>query len=42
MIKEKLKHIVNPNNKQVGLNKSTCDGQRHMVLNKSNGKKPVK
>ena len=40
LIKEKSKHVVNPNDKQVSLNKSTCDSQNHMGLDKSNGKKP--
>ena len=40
LIKEKLKHIMKPNDKQVSLNKSTCDCQNHMGLHKSNGKKP--
>ena len=38
LIKEKSKHVVNPNDKQVSLNKSTCDSQNHMGLDKSNGK----
>ena len=32
--------MVNPTDKQVSLNKSTCDSQNHMGLDKSNGKKP--
>ena len=40
LIKEKAKHVVNPNDKQVSLNKSTCDNRNHMGLDKSNGKKP--
>ena len=40
LIKEKSKHVVNPNDKQVSLNKSTCDSQNHMGLDQSNGKKP--
>ena len=40
LIKEKSKHVVNPNDKQGSLNKSTCDSQNHMGLDKSNGKKP--
>ena len=36
----KSKHVVNPNDKQVSLNKSTCDNRNHMGLDKSNGKKP--
>ena len=39
LIKEKSEHVVNPNDKQVILNKSTCDSQNHMGLDKSNGKK---
>ena len=38
LIKEKSKH-VNPNDKQVSLNKSTCNVKNHMSLDKSNGKK---
>ena len=40
LIKEKSKHIVNLIDKKAGLNKSACDGQNHMVLDTSNGKKP--
>ena len=36
LIKEKSKDVVNPNDKQVSLNKSTCDSQNHMGLDKSN------
>ena len=32
LIKEKSKHVVNPNGKQVRLNKSTCDSQNHMGI----------
>ena len=31
LIKEMLKHVVIPNDKQVGLDKSACDSQNHMV-----------
>ena len=40
LIKEKSKHVVNPNDKQVSLNKSTCDTQNHIGLDKSNGTRP--
>ena len=40
LIKEKSKHVVNLNNKQESLNKSTCDSQNYMGLDKFNGKKP--
>ena len=40
LIKEKAKHVVNPNNKQVSLNKSTCDRQNHMGLDKYNEENP--
>ena len=38
--REKSKHIVNPNDNPVSLNKSTCGSQNHFGLDKSNGKKP--
>ena len=40
LIMEKAKHVVQPNDKQVNLNKSTCGSQSHMGLDKSNEKKP--
>ena len=40
LIKENSKHIVNPNDKQVSINKTTCDSQKQMDLYKSNGKIP--
>ena len=40
LIKEKSKHVVNPNDKKVSLNKSTCDTRNHMGLDNSIGKKP--
>ena len=32
--------MVNPNNKQVSVSKSTCDSKNDMGLDKSNRKKP--
>ena len=40
LIKENPKHVINPNDNPASLNKSTCDSQNHMGLDKSNGKKP--
>ena len=40
LIKEKAKHVVNPNDKQASLNKSTCDRQNHMGLDKYNEENP--
>ena len=40
LIKENSKHMINPNDNPVSLNKSTFDSQNHMGLDKSNGKKP--
>ena len=35
LIKGKSKHVINPIDKQVNLNKSTCDSQNHMGSNES-------
>ena len=35
LIKEKSKHVINPIDKQVSLNTSTCDSQNHTSLDKS-------
>ena len=40
LIREKSKHVVNPNNNPVSRNKITWNSQNHMGLDKSNGKKP--
>ena len=37
LVREKSKHVVNPNDKPASLNKSTCDSQNHLGLDKSNG-----
>ena len=39
LIKQKLKHVENPNDKHVSFNESTYDSQNHMGLDKSNEKK---
>ena len=38
LIKEKSKHFVNPIDKQMSLNKRTCDSQNHMGFDKANEK----
>ena len=38
LIREKSKHFVNPNDKQMSLNKSTCDSQNHIGLDNTNEK----
>ena len=40
LIKEKSKHVLNPNDIQVSLIKNTFNNQNHLSLDKSNRKKP--
>ena len=41
LIMEKAKHVVQPNDKQVNLNKSTCGSQSHMGVNPNPTKKSL-
>ena len=41
LIMEKAKHVVQPNEKQVSLNKSTCGSQSHMGVNPNPTKKSL-